>query len=296
MNSGLRAAIDGLLVHSPAQWAFARRAGRRLAVLAYHDVDDPARFDEHLDVLVRDAHPVALDSVVAAARGSAALPERAVLVTFDDGARSVLDIALPLLRDRGIPAVAFVVTGVLDLDRPYWWTEVEALAASEGPAFVRRLKTVDDDERLAAMAELRRVAMTPAPSVPQLRRHELSALESAGIAVGNHSHTHPCLPRCDAEKIRAEVEEAHAVLTAALGHPPVAFAYPNGDCDERTRAAVGACGYEIAFLFDHRLATVPAEDPLRVSRLRVDATTSIDRLRAVLSGLHPAVHRLRGGR
>ena len=295
MNPTTRAHLDRLLARSPAQWAFHRRAGQRLAVLAYHAVDDPARFAAQLDHLTRWAHPLSLDAVVAAVRGRRGLPEGAVLVTFDDGARSVYDEALPRLRERGIPAAAFVVTGLLDTDEPYWWTEVEALAAGEAASLVRRLKAMPDDDRLATIAELRRVATTPAPRVPQLHRHELGALESAGIAVGNHSHTHPCLPRCADARIRAEVTDAHAVLTNALGHPPVAFAYPNGDCDARTRQVVHECGYDVAFLFDHRLSPAVPPDPLRVSRLRVDSTTSLDRLRTIVSGLHPAVHRLRGG-
>ena len=89
--------------------------------------------------------------------------------------------------------------------------------------------------------------------------------------------------------------DAHAALVDALGHAPTAFAYPNGDCDARTREAVDACGYEIAFLFDHRLSPAVPTDRLRVSRLRVDSTTSLDRLSTIVSGLHPAMHRLRGG-
>jgi peptidoglycan/xylan/chitin deacetylase (PgdA/CDA1 family) len=295
MNPTTRDTLDRLLARSPAQWAFHRRAGARLVVLAYHAVDDPSRFAAQLDHLVGAAAPLPLDAVVDAVCGRRALPERAVLITFDDGARSVHDEALPLLRERGLPAAAFVVTGLLDTDEPYWWTEVEALAASEGPALVRRLKQVPDDERLATIADLRRVALSPAPRVANLRRPELRALESAGVAIGNHSHTHPCLPRCSDDKIRAEVVDAHAVLTDALGHAPTAFAYPNGDCDARTRQAVEDCGYEVAFLFDHRLSPAIPADRLRVSRLRVDSTTTLDRLTTIVSGLHPAMHRLRGG-
>jgi len=295
MNATTRDTLDRLLARSPAQWAFHRRAGERLVVLAYHAIDDPARFAAQLDHLVGAASPLPLDVVVDAVHGRRALPDRAVLITFDDGARSVYDEALPLLQERGLPGAAFVVTGLLDTDEPDWWTEVEALAASEGAALVRRLKQVPDDERLATIADLRRVASSPAPRVAHLRRSELRALELAGIAVGNHSHTHPCLPRCRDEKIRSEVADAHAALVDALGHAPTAFAYPNGDCDARTRVAVDACGYQIAFLFDHRLSPAVPTDRLRVSRLRVDSTTSLDRLSTIVSGLHPAMHRLRGG-
>src|SRR5207249_9477318 len=133
------------------------------------------------------------------------------------------------------------------------------------------------DERLATIADLRRVASSPAPRVANLRRTELRALESAGIAVGNHSHTHPCLPRCRDDKIRSEVADAHAALIDALGHAPTAFAYPNGDCDARTREAVDAFGYEIAFLFDHRLSPAVPTDRLREAVVEQEGDLEIGR-------------------
>ena len=39
-----------------------------------------------------------------------ALPERTALITFDDGYRSVREVALPVLRRFGYPAVIFVPT------------------------------------------------------------------------------------------------------------------------------------------------------------------------------------------
>ncbi len=52
-------------------------------------------------------------------------------------------------------------------------------------------------------------------------------------------------------------------------------------------------GYDVAFLFDHRLAAVPAADPFRVSRLRISSDAPVARLKTMLSGLNPALHQLR---
>jgi peptidoglycan/xylan/chitin deacetylase (PgdA/CDA1 family) len=130
--------------------------------------------------------------------------------------------------------------------------------------------------------------------MPQLRRDELPLLEAAGVTVGNHTVTHPCLPQCDADKAVAEVQEAHRRLRDALGHEPRTFAYPNGDWDERAEKALAGAGYEAAFLFDHRTNPATPRHPLRISRLRVNSTTSLDRLAMIVSGLHPALHRARG--
>jgi peptidoglycan/xylan/chitin deacetylase (PgdA/CDA1 family) len=300
----VRAFADGMLRRSPAQLAFRRLAARRLTVLAYHGVDDPASFRRQLDHLVAVARPVSLEEVVDALARRRPLPPRAVLVTFDDGHRSLLDVGLPLLRERGVPAVAFVVAGLLDTRTPFWWTEVEQLLARGGragtddgltpAALVKRLKAAPDAERLAAIEELRRTASAPAPPAPQLRREELPLLEAAGIAVENHTWSHPCLPRCDDRKAAAEADDAHRALREALGRAPRAFAYPNGDWDGRTERALAAAGYAAAFLFDHRVNPAAPPHPLRLSRVRVNSHDRLDRFAILLSGLHPALHHARG--
>jgi peptidoglycan/xylan/chitin deacetylase (PgdA/CDA1 family) len=96
--------------------------------------------------------------------------------------------------------------------------------------------------------------------------------------------------------VRQEIERAHRRLTDALGHEPRTFAYPDGDRDRRAEPTLRELGYEAAFLFDHRLSPVRPRNPLAISRLRVNSTTTLDRFRTIASGLHPTVHRVRGGR
>jgi peptidoglycan/xylan/chitin deacetylase (PgdA/CDA1 family) len=300
----VRAPLDAALRWSPAQLAFKRQAARRLTVLAYHGVRDPDCFQRQLDHLAGTMRPVSLDQVIEATAGRAELPRRAVLITFDDGERSVLETAAPLLRQRELPAVAFVVAGLLDTDEPFWWIEVEQLAGlgastSRHPglaptALVRRLKLAPDEERLAVIAELRRATPGPAPRMPQLRSHELPALEAAGIAVGNHTLSHPCLPRCGDERLASEIDGAHRLLGDALGHQPRAFAYPNGDWDGRAERLLAARGYAVAFLFDHRVNPTTPSHRLRISRVRVNSSTTLDRFAVIVSGLHPALHHARG--
>jgi peptidoglycan/xylan/chitin deacetylase (PgdA/CDA1 family) len=296
--------LDVGLRYSPAQPFFRWRAADRLSVLAYHGVDRPEPFRQHLRYLRRSSHPVSLPDVLEAMAGRSALPRHAVLVTFDDGDRSVLDVALPLLVEQGIPAVAFVVAGLLDTDEPYWWEEVEALmtagaapsgnGGSTAPGVIRALKRVDDEERRATIDDLRAQRPELVIRRPHLRRSELGNLESAGVAVGNHSLTHPCLSRCSDGRLEREIEDGHEILSAALGHHPHVFAYPDGQWDRRAAGVLRRLGYESAFLFDHRPAALPVADAMAVPRLRVGSGASMDRFRTILSGLHPAIHRLRG--
>jgi peptidoglycan/xylan/chitin deacetylase (PgdA/CDA1 family) len=296
--------VDAVLRWTPAQPVFHWRAARSLAVLAYHDIRDRDRFAVHLDHLRRDASPVGLADIVRAADGGGGLPRRAVLVTFDDGHRDVLDVAMPMLRERGIPAVAFAVAGLIGTDTPHWWNEVKELVRAGGTApavsdlppddAVRALKKVPNDARERSIEELRRTASRPASPVNQLTERELAQLESEGIAIGSHSLTHPCLSTCDPVTIRTEVEGSHAILARALGHEIDSFAYPDGDRDARVADAVRDAGHRVAFLFDHRLSPSNPMDPFHISRLRMDADATFDRFRIILSGLHPTIHHLRG--
>ena len=298
----LEAAVDRGLCLSPVLPLFRWRASRRLTVLAYHAIDDPDRFALQLDEIRRRSSALTVDEASAAARGGP-MPPNAVVITFDDGDRTVLDVALPMLVERGLPAVVFVVSGVLDSDAPLWFDEVRRLVRRGGVTnraggtpddVCRSLKRLPDTDRLDAVDQLRRTASGDPIRTPQLTSAELRVLESNGISIGNHTETHPCFSRCSFEKIHAEISRAHERLEAALGHAPIAFAFPDGDDDGRATAELRRLGYEAAFLFDHRWVTPPVDDPFRLSRVRVDARTTIDRFRLILSGVHPALHHARG--
>ncbi len=106
-------------------------------ILMYHRVAEveinpwslcvtPSHFAEHLEVLQKYYRPLSLQQLVEALRENK-LPDRAVVVTFDDGYADNLYNAKPLLEKYKIPATFFISTGSIGQNREFWWDELERL-------------------------------------------------------------------------------------------------------------------------------------------------------------------------
>jgi peptidoglycan/xylan/chitin deacetylase (PgdA/CDA1 family) len=300
-----RAVVDTALRWTPFQAILQRRRRGLLAVVTYHAIHDSDAFENHLDVLDELGTFVSLEDVASNVADRKPLPSSPILLTFDDGDPSVLYTAAPRLHARGIPAVVFLITDLIGSDHVIWTTEVEKLVAAggrtsvgptaDGRALVRMLKRSPDHVRLHAIDELRGTASDGPPTAPQLDHAGIVALGQLGLAIASHTRSHPCLPQCSEGVIDREVAGSRDALAELLGQPPIALAYPNGDHDARARGAVSRAGYSLAFGFDHRLSRIPPTDPYAISRVRVNEQASGNRIRTIVSGLHPAFHHLRGG-
>lgn len=102
--------------------------GAELTTLTYHDIVDKRNGDEfaitkkdfiqHMKYLKTQGYqPISLQFLDDVRNGRAVLPEKAVLLTFDDGLKSYYDYAIPILKNYGYPSTLSVVTGWLDGER-----------------------------------------------------------------------------------------------------------------------------------------------------------------------------------
>lgn len=99
-----------------------------VAILMYHQLGDPPpghpwpelyvskdAFAAQLDWLDREGfHPVTLKEVLTAWREGRPLPDKPVVITFDDGYASTVQVGLPLLQAHGFPAVLFLQGNLLN--------------------------------------------------------------------------------------------------------------------------------------------------------------------------------------
>jgi len=242
---------------------------------AIHGVT-PAEFAAQLDALARAFEFVGGPRLAAAARGEAALPDRACVVTFDDGLREQAEVAWPILQDKGIPAVFFVNTCPIFEGRPSLVhlihlmrsrvpaAEVAEAAAAEiadrGLALPTDLEEraaqqyrydTPDDRRVKYMlnmvldeagqaAVVRRVdpgAAAAAARAIYMDREHLRALGAAG-AVGTHAHEHLPLARLPPADARRQVLRSTELLSDNGVRGVQGISYPFG--------SPSACSPEVA--------------------------------------------------
>ncbi len=104
-------------------------------ILMYHriaepDLDpwglsvSPRHFAEHLEVIKKYFHPLSMRELVAHLQ-QGKVPNRSIVVTFDDGYADNFHNAKPLLEHYGVPATIYLVTEALVEQRNFWWDELE---------------------------------------------------------------------------------------------------------------------------------------------------------------------------
>lgn len=108
----------------------------KAVILLYHRVAElssdpqllsvhPRRFQAQMEYLATHYHVWSLPQVLKATYEERCLPERIVVVTFDDGYIDNLVEAKPILETYQSPATVFVSTAYLDREREFWWDELE---------------------------------------------------------------------------------------------------------------------------------------------------------------------------
>jgi peptidoglycan/xylan/chitin deacetylase (PgdA/CDA1 family) len=222
----------------------------RIAILGYHKVGAPPPdgwetwfyvpedvFAAQLTAL-RDGgwQPVDCAAFLHGLAEPGTLPEQAALITFDDGYRSVLEVALPWLERFGYPAVLFMPTD-----------------------FVGRTNLFELESE---------------PEEPLCDWDDLRELVRRRVAVESHGASHRTFSELTPSERAAELEGSKAALETKLGRAVHLFAYPYGD-DADAAPQVCEAGYRAALGYGGGVISLPTEDAYRLERLAMGPDTDI---------------------
>ncbi len=115
-------------------------AAEHAVISIYHHVADdtppstslsPARFKEHMEYLRDDGYTVLpLDTVITAMRNREQLPDKTIVITFDDGYTSIFTEAFPLLQSMEFPFTVFINTEPINAGRQGYmsWNDIRVMS------------------------------------------------------------------------------------------------------------------------------------------------------------------------
>lgn len=262
------------------------QSGDRFCVINYHRVlekQDPLigsepdliTFRWQMEVLARCFNVLPLSEALHAS-SIGQLPARAVCITFDDGYRSLHDLALPVLREFCLPATVFITSGFIGEgtmwnDRiidalqvmPDGQLDLTDLGLGSYPlhsilqrriaidTLTEKSKYLPPENRHTVIERLSTIAGSAGNAGKMLTREMVLNLVSNGIDIGAHTVSHPILTSLDDESVRAEIIGGKNELESILGKPIRLFAYPNGKKGKDYNAShvqmVREAGYDAAF-------------------------------------------------
>jgi peptidoglycan/xylan/chitin deacetylase (PgdA/CDA1 family) len=286
-----------------------------LRVLTYHRIADPkdaplldprlisatpAAFERQMRYLAKHYRVVSVEEVLFAVESGTRLPERAILITFDDAYCDLTQHAWPTLKRLRLPATIFVPTAYPDqperafwadrLYRAFFHTPLTQLPSTPmGPLSLntpaerrhslRRLhsylRTIAHTQAVTVIDEI--CAQLDGSYVVQksvLSWEELRQLAREGVTLGAHTRTHPMMTQLSPEQIREEIIGSHSDLQREIGGALPIFCYPNGTHNDTVVDILRQEGFVIAFTTLDGHNDLHDTDPLRLRRTNITKRTS----------------------
>lgn len=237
---------------------------QRFVILMYHMVSEPKtaaevkyacppkQFEQHLQMLLSEGFkPVSIDAVENYYAHQTPLPDKAFLISLDDGFEDNYSNAFPILQRYHIPAVIYLATGLLGKTNQWM----------SAPAF-----------------SIRNMLSWP----------QIQDMVGQGIHFGSHTVTHPKLTELDDDSVSYELAQSKQIIEDQLGIACRHFAYPYGLMTEKTHELVRQAGFKTAC--STRSGFNNAErDPLMLHRIEVYGNDSARKLKQkIMFGINDA--------
>jgi peptidoglycan/xylan/chitin deacetylase (PgdA/CDA1 family) len=238
---------------------------KKIPILMYHSISEhatpkyrpfvvsPKLFADHMTYMRHHGYTTitVTQFVYIVTQGEAALPERPVVITFDDGFADFFTEALPILQQYNFTATLYIATGFIGSTSLWMRREGEA---------TRSMLTWD----------------------------QVNEISARGIECGGHSHWHRQLDTLPLTEARNEIVRCKGLLEDHLGQEVSTFAYPHSYHSAAIKRLVREARYTSACAVGYAMSSVTT-DPFALARLRMGADTSVDVLAALLTQPLPSI-------
>ena len=227
-------------------------------------------FRKQIEAVSKTFTPVDISTTIEGLESNT-LNNRSVVVSFDDGFKDNLELALPILEEFNVPAVIYITTGIIDQECNLWWYALEEHLSNnhkihfswDGKDYM--LDAMTPEQKRATYKQLVEIfrglhifrqndlllelKAEPAPQIDEaLSWDEVIELDKHPlITIGAHTRSHPVLSSLPDNDAKAEIIQSKLILEDRLGHPVEHFAYTFGDpkaCGKREREFTRDAGFK----------------------------------------------------
>ena len=222
----------------------------QIPVLSYHKIDtryefgvnviSPGKFQKQMQYLHSEGFsPINFHQLL-----NDKLPEKPIIITFDDGYECVFTHAIPILKKYNFTAVIFVITDFMG--------ELNTWDANIGNIYFRHLN-----------------------------KTQIASLANDGFEIGSHTCSHKGLLNREISEIRAEFTESKNILQKITNNEIKTLAYPFGQNTADISKLALECGYQFGLV--NIWGNGMAPDQFNLQRIPVYQIDSMAAFRAKLS-------------
>jgi poly-beta-1,6-N-acetyl-D-glucosamine N-deacetylase len=274
-----------LMVTGFAQAAVLASAKPDFIVLTYHDVRDDvgAQGDHDPDAINTDHliahfdwlkangyHVVSLEQVVQASRGGPALPDHAVLLTFDDGLESFYTRVYPLLRAYNYPAVSALVGSWIDMPAGQKMAYNGAECTRDCFMSWDQIREIQQSGLVEFASHTWQLHMG-IPGNPQ--NNQMPAVVTPRYDMATHSYESEAAYM---ERLRLDLRHSSDEILKETGRRPRAIVWPYGSYNKIAVQIAASEGMNISFSLDDKLPDVQIDST--IPRLLLSGNVNANRL------------------
>ncbi len=238
-------------------------------------------FEKQLAYLAENGYEsVGLDKLIAWQRGYGGLPPKPVVITFDDGDRSALEFARPILERYGFKATLFVVTSKVGTK----WDRVDCLTWDE----LRAMQESGVFSIQSHSHDLHRKVKTRHGMIPVF------------VAAGLGLHDPPGGSSWQG-MVCEDLKTSHALIKEHLGVEPRFLAWPYGFASAVLDSVAMSAGFEATCTLEEGTnspqpfaTTAPYRDRLELRRFTITARTTMKDFRLIFGEDFPAADAIAG--
>jgi len=293
------------------------RSGHGITILAYHDISEgkylylsvPEKvFQMHIEFLIKKKYNIiSLKRAVMMLKTGECIPKKTVVITFDDGYKSMFTTVFPLVKKKQIPITIFLSVEPLVTGHPLF---VDALTFAFENTLGEKLDLTSfglqqysldiESERLKAISDIDQYGKRTCNESKEqiiasvfsalkidrddsrlknlmLNWNEVKEMHKYGVTFGAHTVSHPNLTNISEEEARTELSESKKIIEKNLGENVDFFAYPYGSRDSynlRIRNMVEESGFTAACTLNSGVNKA-GEDNFLLKRTNITYTDSL---------------------